>query len=251
MEEISEKKLRSIVKNCRSFNHLLIKLNTSHSTNHYKYVREKIKKLSINVSHFRPYRQGQTKVELQKLKEAVKNSHSMTSMLRYLGLSITGSNHTHFKEKIKILNIDNSHWTGQSYLKGKKHNWTLKIPLEEILIKNSKYKSNGCLKRRLIKENVLKEECSECKLNPIWNGKKLVLVLDHINGDHFDNRIENLRLLCPNCNSQQETFCSKNRKSKRQKILCIKCGKELKVKRKTGFCVKCFDKRGPRKKSVG
>jgi Zn finger protein HypA/HybF involved in hydrogenase expression len=67
------------------------------------------------------------------------------------------------------------------------------------------------LKRRLIKEGLLVNRCSECDSLPEWRGKPLTMVLDHRNGDNTDNRLENLRLLCPNCNSQQATFAGRNR----------------------------------------
>lgn len=82
-------------------------------------------------------------------------------------------------------------------------------PLDEILTENSTY-SRGALKRRLIKDGILKEFCSKCGMLPEWQGIKLVLVIDHINGVRDDNRIENLRLLCPNCNSQTSTFAGRN-----------------------------------------
>jgi hypothetical protein len=66
------------------------------------------------------------------------------------------------------------------------------------------------LKKRLIRAGLLVNCCSVCGLRPEWQGQLLVMILDHINGDRSDNRIENLRLLCPNCNSQQPTFAGKN-----------------------------------------
>lgn len=75
-----------------------------------------------------------------------------------------------------------------------------------------------------------------CGLGNNWNGKPLVLILDHINGIYNDNRIENLRLLCPNCNSQTDTFAGRNCK-KAQKYYCPDCGKEkLKTSKR---CYKC------------
>jgi hypothetical protein len=108
------------------------------------------------------------------------------------------------------LGPDTSHFTGQGHLRGKTHSWTPRRPLNEILVQNSTYRDNKKLKRRLLKEGLLTNHCYICGLEPIWLGEPLVLVLDHINGDALDYRLENLRLLCPNCNSQQATFAGRN-----------------------------------------
>ena len=82
---------------------------------------------------------------------------------------------------------------------------------EEIFIENSTYARHN-LKRRIINEKLLEQSCAECGIVNEWNNKKLVLQLDHINGKNNDNRLENLRFICPNCHSQTETFsCKKKR----------------------------------------
>lgn len=82
-----------------------------------------------------------------------------------------------------------------------------KIPLEKILVIDSKY-NNSQLKDRLLREGLLLNICAECGIAE-WRGKTLVIQLDHVNGDSSDNRLDNLRMLCPNCHSQTETFCKK------------------------------------------
>lgn len=66
------------------------------------------------------------------------------------------------------------------------------------------------LKAWLVAAGLLKDECVRCGIGPNWHGQPLVLQLDHENGDPLDNRLENLRILCPNCHSQTETWCGRN-----------------------------------------
>jgi hypothetical protein len=89
-------------------------------------------------------------------------------------------------------------------------------PLSEYLVADGRKNSRAHLKDRLIRAGLLKDECSICSISE-WRGRKLVLELDHIDGDGRDNRLENLRLLCPNCHSQTDTFCGKNTKAKKRR----------------------------------
>lgn len=84
-------------------------------------------------------------------------------------------------------------------------------PLSSMLVRDSQF-SRKTVKRRLIEAGRLKDCCALCGLKPVWNGKPLVLRLDHENGNRSDNREKNLRLICPNCDSQLPTYCARNRK---------------------------------------
>lgn len=104
--------------------------------------------------------------------------------------------------------------------------------LEQALCENSSY-HRGHLKARLLREGHLKNECSLCSQPPFWKGEPLVLVLDHINGVRNDHRFENLRLLCPNCNSQTPTFSGRNvRKKVKEPKFCSVCGCSTKTSTK-------------------
>ena len=92
------------------------------------------------------------------------------------------------------------------------------ISVKELFVKDSKYTNRARLKIRVLKDNLLKYECAFCKNKGDWNEKKLVLVLDHINGVKNDHRLENLRFVCPNCDSQLPTFKSKNIKYQQSRI---------------------------------
>ena len=91
---------------------------------------------------------------------------------------------------------------------GKRTRTTYQKTDEEIFCENSSYDRKD-LKKRIISQNLLDVKCSECGIID-WNGKPLTLQLDHINGVNKDNRIENLRFMCPNCHSQTSTWGTRN-----------------------------------------
>ena len=158
-----------------------------------------------------------SKVKFAKL---VKNSNSISEVIRYFGFTNLSGYHKVVKKRCAEENIDYSHI--KLGLNSNKNRIFPKrtIPLNKVMIKNSTY-SRYHLKIRLIREKLLKNECSICGLLPEWKNKKLVMVLDHINGINNDNELENLRLLCPNCNSQTDTFAGKNNK---KHYYCDNCG---------------------------
>ncbi|ASV44508.1 hypothetical protein PBI_SCTP2_493 [Salicola phage SCTP-2] len=93
-----------------------------------------------------------------------------------------------------------------------------KIPIEEIIYENKHpHYGTNALKIRLIKNNYIKEKCIKCNITE-WNGERLVFHLDHIDGNSKNHHITNLRLLCPNCHSQTETYCSGQRKNAGNRI---------------------------------
>jgi len=143
--------------------------------------------------------------------EAVKTSTSIRQVLSKIGLKEAGGNYKVAKEKIKRLNLDTSHFTGMGWLRGQTHKHTTK-PIEYYLTENSYHQSHK-LKLRLIREGIKTHKCECCGITD-WNNKPTPLELDHINGINTDNRLENLRLLCPNCHAQTETYRAKNKSLK-------------------------------------
>jgi 5-methylcytosine-specific restriction endonuclease McrA len=148
-----------------------------------------------------------TKEELEVLIEKCNNT---TDILRKLNLS-TASYYIRLLSKIiKSYGLKPpSKRTTVPFFGAKKE-------LNEILVENSTYDCRANLKKRLFDEGLLENKCQECGIDPEWNGKKLSLQLDHINGVNNDHRIENLRMLCPNCHSQTDTYAGKRFKQIRK-----------------------------------
>jgi Zn finger protein HypA/HybF involved in hydrogenase expression len=135
---------------------------------------------------------------------AVQGNSTIADVIRSLELTVRPGNYRTVKRHIARLGLDVSHFTGKSHSRR-----TTKMKrLEEVMVDGSTYATHA-LKKRIIECGLIPYECEQCGMGPRWNGKKMVLVLDHINGNNCDARKENLRFLCPNCNSQQDTFCRK------------------------------------------
>jgi hypothetical protein len=147
----------------------------------------------------------------EELENAVMKSMSNAGVCRELGILASGGNYKTIKAKLKELDIDTSHFTGAAWNQGVQFKpFMVKYDLVDVLIENSPYKSSYHLKDRLYREGLKEKKCEECGLVD-WNGKPITLELDHINGNHSDNRLSNLRILCPNCHSQTKTFGNKKR----------------------------------------
>ena len=142
--------------------------------------------------------------------DAVKSSTSIRQVLNKLGLKEAGGNYSITKTRIKNLNLDISHFKGQAWNKGKKLG--PKKSIQELLVIDRKHPYQSYkLKNRLLQEEIKTHQCECCGITE-WNGQPSPLELDHINGINYDNRLENLRLLCPNCHAQTDTYRGKNKK---------------------------------------
>lgn len=100
--------------------------------------------------------------------------------------------------------------SGKMYQEMVNFNKSRRFSNEFVFKEDSSYPRHR-LKERIIKENLLKYVCLSCGNDGNWNNAKLTLQLDHINGVNNDHRIENLRFLCPNCHTQQDTYAAKNK----------------------------------------
>lgn len=156
--------------------------------------------------------------------QAVRTSVSIREVLEKLDLSIKSSScYLFIYKKIEELQLDKTHITGQSWSKNKR--LVTKYPIEDYLSNRRKIQSHS-LKKRLIKEGIFKYCCSNCNLSE-WLSGPIPIELDHINGNHYDNSLSNLRILCPNCHALTPTNSGKNRKVVKKIYTCSKCDKAV------------------------
>jgi Zn finger protein HypA/HybF involved in hydrogenase expression len=188
----------------------------------------------------------------EQLIEAVKTENTMKKVIEKLRLSCQGSNTKTVKKHIKRLLLDTSHFLScseQIKIAASKRKWENKVTTEELLTANSNH-CRGNIKDRIIKENLIPYKCNQCEITH-WQERKLSLHLDHINGNNKDNRLENLRFLCPNCHSLTDTYCGKQLKGRgrkssldetfadpvsKYKAKCIDCSKPIENGKR---CISC------------
>jgi hypothetical protein len=139
---------------------------------------------------------------------AVAESMSFAEALRKLGMRPAGGNHLTLKKYVALWRIPTDHFDpllAQRQALGRR---VIK-PLEEILVADSTY-SRGSLKKRLYAAGLKKRACELCGQPELWRGRRMALILDHVNGIATDNRLENLRIVCPNCAATFDTHCGRN-----------------------------------------
>lgn len=177
------------------------------------------------------------KIDENIFKEVYKKTNSLTEMLIEFGVVPRGGNYRTLKNILikRKYCIEKFEENAKKTRFGGPEGKTNKIPDSEVFTTGTK--STSKLKNRYIKYTNCDIKCVKCGIKDTWNNEPLTLQLDHINGDSTDNRIENLRLLCPNCHSQTDTYARKNCKPKTR---CIECN--IPITKKCIRCNKCNGK---------
>lgn len=154
----------------------------------------------------------------EQLREAVRTSKSYRNVLILLGLIPAGGNYQQVKRRVLELDLFTGHFTGMGWNVGMNFRPKDPAPIEALLVRNSNYQSFS-LKKRLFAEGFKTPMCELCGWAERSNDGRIPVELDHINGDHYDNRLENLRVLCPNCHSLQATHRGKNKRVALARVL--------------------------------
>ena len=171
----------------------------------------------------------------EELEEIVQNCCSYRELAKQLGYVSIGNNGDTIKSRLIKYNISTEHFTGKP--KG-----FVKRTEENVFCLDSTA-SQAVLRNWYSKGEYTEYKCAICGQPPFWNGKELSLTLDHINGNNKDNRLENLRWICPNCDRQLPTFAGKNQSAKErynscEENTCEKCGKVISKDAK--YCMNCY-----------
>jgi len=160
-------------------------------------------------------------------REAVAASLTYSEALRRLGLRPAGGNHRLFRKWVdEIWKIPTEHFDAREARRRALATRQGPIPLEEILVENSTYNRHG-LKHRLYRSGLREPVCEMCGQDENWRGGVMAMILDHINGVPNDNRLENLRILCPNCAATLDTHCGRKNRQLPSRRDCPICGEQF------------------------
>ncbi len=217
----TDEELRMAVATSTSMQQVLGRLGYRGSGQAWSAAKARVLQLELDISHFGshprvteivtvvPRKSARRSWTDHQLREAVRASTSMLGVHRCLGLRPGGSTYLQIGRRIADLGLDISHFKGQGWSRGLKVTLRPARPLAELLVSDSDYLNTSDLKHRLFKEGLKNRQCESCGRRT-WQDLPMPLQLDHVNGVRSDNRLENLRILCPNCHAQTETWCGRN-----------------------------------------
>lgn len=169
----------------------------------------------------------------------MKDNVTLAATVRALGLAVGGYNGKYVKKHIARLDLDTSHFVGRKAGKSKNStSFKSIVTIDDLINGTAGYKNKSCLKDRLLKEELLYYECYVCGLDE-WQDAPLTLQLDHIDGVSSNDKLDNLRLLCPNCHSQTKTFCGRNSTGKRLTRICKAKDCSTKIHAHRAHCDSC------------
>ncbi|MFF1710758.1 HNH endonuclease [Streptomyces sp. NPDC058268] len=202
VSQFSKERLEEAARSSRTLSEALGKLGVDPKSSTRQYLRERMRKLGVDTSHFE--REGVRRTR-EVLEAAVSTSTNMCEVLRRLGLEVVGGHHTHISRRIKAYGIDTSHFRVPTRRGMPRRPRTPESLLVEQAAAQARRIPSDRLRWAMTAMGV-PEQCALCGTTGVWRSRPLPLEVDHIDGNWRDSRIENLRLLCPNCHSTTDRY---------------------------------------------
>jgi hypothetical protein len=163
----------------------------------------------------------------EEARAAVAASRSYSDVLRALGMRAAGGNHATIKKYVAQWGISTAHFDPAGIRRECLARANRPRPLEEVMVEHSTY-SRASLKERLLREGLKLPVCEICGQDETWRGRRMSMILDHINGVADDHRLENLQIVCPNCAATLDTHCGRQNVRERA---CARCGEPFRPRK--------------------
>lgn len=206
-QHYTEDLLREAASRCTSLRQMVEYLNVPPYSSVYGYLSRRLKHFGIDTSHFAAHGSGSfSTVPIEKLRCAIERSQSYAGVFRELKVSDTTTTRRALKEAIAVHQLSTRHFTGQAHHRGKRSPRRKSADDVLRLLPAGSRRSSREQLHRALGDKTVPYVCDMCGLGDSWQKKRLVLQIDHRNGNRLDNRLENLRYLCPSCHSQTRTF---------------------------------------------
>ncbi|MFJ7048892.1 HNH endonuclease [Streptomyces sp. NPDC101112] len=213
----SRDRLVQAAEQCSDIDEVIAFFGTQPYSSLRRHLYKRFEHFGIDISHFsHKGRHGPTGLPGEsELREAVARSASVAEVLRLLERPDNTRLRSLFPQLTAAYGIDTSHFLGQRHRRGKPGPTPLKRPHDVLVRHSGKQRTSTSLLRRALHEVGVPEECAGCGVGPKWRGQPMTLEVDHINGDWSDDRLPNLRLLCPNCHAVTSTWCRGGRRRRK------------------------------------
>ncbi len=204
----TDDQLASAVRSSRTMREVLTTLGLAPRGGNYETVWRRVVQLGISSSHLRHERSPRLPLTAtdDEVASAVATARSFADALRSLG--VAAGSYRRLRGRIDALGLDVTHLRGQGWRRGSSAPTVSAVPLEQVLV-DGRFTNTSRLKRRLIQAGMKRARCERCHRDR-WNGQPIPLELEHVDGRRENNRLSNLRLLCPNCHAQTPTYRGRN-----------------------------------------